>query len=256
MWCRTGAPLQLCKMWPLLQISCLKKHKCYSSSTKDCIFIWMRRGENFEVFDQVLESETCLETCSALLVVIKPGFFPMTTIFSTSHLSHPHHGHYHPSPLRVRSCANLGSHCWVISQLEDWPELCEKILLTLIKPENSDVDLSSWCILTMWTIICVGVQESTTQHFGEKHLKYIVPVGAWESMTDTVLAIVWKGIVKGMEIVGSHSPPDNCEACLKGNLYHIVQRSGPAGICRHLGEIQRKMFSALEKRTSLSCWET
>ena len=66
----------------------------------------------------------------------------------------------------------------VISQLEDWPELCEKILPNLIKPENSDVDLSSWRILTMWTIICVGAQESTTQHFGEKRLKYIVPVGA------------------------------------------------------------------------------
>ena len=112
-------------MWPLLQISCLKKHKCYSSSTKDCICIQMRRGKNFEVFDQVLESETCLETCSALLVVIKPGFFPMTTmlntttIFSTSHLSHPHHGCYHPSPLWVRSCvlcSDLSDYCMIMIQ--------------------------------------------------------------------------------------------------------------------------------------------
>ena len=33
---------------------------------------------------------------------------------------------------------------------------------------------------------------------------------------DAVLAMVRKGMVKGMEIVGSHSPPDTCEACLKG----------------------------------------
>jgi hypothetical protein len=33
---------------------------------------------------------------------------------------------------------------------------------------------------------------------------------------DTVLAMVRKGMVKGMDIVGSHSPPDTCEACLKG----------------------------------------
>ena len=32
---------------------------------------------------------------------------------------------------------------------------------------------------------------------------------------DAVLAMVRKGMAKGMEIVGSHSPPDNCEACLK-----------------------------------------
>jgi hypothetical protein len=33
---------------------------------------------------------------------------------------------------------------------------------------------------------------------------------------DAVLAMVRKGMVKGMDIVGSHSPPDTCEACLKG----------------------------------------
>jgi transposase InsO family protein len=33
---------------------------------------------------------------------------------------------------------------------------------------------------------------------------------------DAVLAMVKKGMVRGMEIVGNHSPPDNCEACLKG----------------------------------------
>jgi hypothetical protein len=33
---------------------------------------------------------------------------------------------------------------------------------------------------------------------------------------DAVLAMVKKGMVKGMEIVGSHSPPNTCEPCLKG----------------------------------------
>ena len=47
----------------------------------------------------------------------------------------------------------------VISRLEDWPELCKKILLNLIEPENSDVDLSSWRILSMWTIIRTILSE-------------------------------------------------------------------------------------------------
>jgi hypothetical protein len=33
---------------------------------------------------------------------------------------------------------------------------------------------------------------------------------------DAVLAMAKKGMVKGMEIVGSHSPPDTCKPCLKG----------------------------------------
>jgi transposase InsO family protein len=34
--------------------------------------------------------------------------------------------------------------------------------------------------------------------------------------TNAVLAMVKKGMVRGMEIIGSHSPPDTCEACIKG----------------------------------------
>ena len=77
----------------------------------------------------------------------------------------------------------------VISRLEDWPELCEKILPNLIEPENSDVDLSSWRILTMWTIIRTILSEDpdlrgfvatlerfkeNVRHFGEENFSELL----------------------------------------------------------------------------------
>jgi hypothetical protein len=55
---------------------------------------------------------------------------------------------------------------------------------------------------------------------------------------DAVLAMVKKGMVKGMEITGSHSPPDTCESCLKGKQTCAeIQRSTELHATETLGRV-------------------
>ena len=55
---------------------------------------------------------------------------------------------------------------------------------------------------------------------------------------DAVLAMVRKGMVKGMELVGSHSPPDTCEACLKGKQTRAdIQKSTESRATDILGRV-------------------
>ena len=67
---------------------------------------------------------------------------------------------------------------------------------------------------------------------------------------DAVLAMVRKGMVKGMELVGSHSPPDTCEACLKGKQTRAdIQKSTESRANDILGRVFSDVCGKLPTRS-------
>ena len=67
---------------------------------------------------------------------------------------------------------------------------------------------------------------------------------------DAVLAMVRKGMVKGMEIVGSHSPPDTCEACLKGKQTRAeINKSTESRAADVLGRVFSDLCGKLPTRS-------
>jgi transposase InsO family protein len=69
---------------------------------------------------------------------------------------------------------------------------------------------------------------------------------------NAVLAMVRKGMVKGMDIVGSHSPPDTCEACLKGKqtraeINKLTESRATDVLGRVFSDICRKLPTCLHQ---------